>query len=52
MVFHLSLSDSISLEDFRIHLSIMADFNNAVVWICLCSSSDFQLSETLFQAFQ
>ena len=33
MVFHLSLSDSKSPRVFRIPLSILADLNNAVVWM-------------------
>ena len=49
MVFHWSLSDSKSPQVSRTFSSILADLNNAVVWIFSGSSSDFQLYQTSYQ---
>ena len=51
MVFHWSLSDSNSLQISRTLLSILTDFNNAVLKGGLCSSSDFQPFQLSDQAF-
>ena len=52
MVFHCSLSDNKSFQLSRTFLSILIDRINAVDWICLGSFSDFQLFQSLHQAFE
>ena len=52
MVFHCSLSDSMSPQIFRTFPSIVADVNNAEVLVNLYSSTDLQLLHSLFFALE
>ena len=51
VAFHISSSNSKSSQVFRTLLNILADLNNAVVWMVSNSSSYFQVVKSLYQSF-